>query len=301
MPKKLMPVWMKILAATAAALLTAGIWILPPALRAVFECGRGLEAQQEGRHSTAIKQYEQAQSRFPGSSAIAARLAISYFHNEKLDKCREMLARIEGRKLPGKLAGQVNDIVDKLDSTYHESGELVEVLKLYGREELEKTASRLEEYLDGNEKDVMGVFHLANINFDIGNYNAAEQLYKRVLELQPEFYSANLNLAAVYRAAGAFEKAEECCNKVLSMNKEHPQAFVALSKLELAQGDYRSGLEYARKACEYDGSDLQTAANLCIAYHYNGMTAERDELFEALRQKGYYDLTALQSVFINNK
>lgn len=301
MPKKPIPIWMKTIAAAAAILIFAGIWILPPAVQAALEGRKGLEAQQDGRHSTAIKEYEQAMQSSPNSAEIAARLAVSYFQNEKMDKCSEMLIRLQGKRLPGKLARQVNDIVGKLDSSYHESSELTEVLRLYGQEELEKTASRLEAYLKNNETDVMGNFHLANIYLDIGNIKKAEELYNQVLKLEPEFYSAKLNLAALYRLKGDYESSEEWCMRVLNANKEHPQAFVSLSKLELARGDNNRGLEYAKKAYEYDGEDLQIAANLCIAYDHNGMAAERDKLFQTLQQKDFYDLTALQSELIDRK
>lgn len=292
---------MKTFAAAAAVLVIAGVLILPPVVQAAFECRKGLIAQRDGRHSTAIKEYEQALQRFPNSEEIAARLTVSYFQNEKMDKCSEMLIWLQGKRLEGKLARQINGIVEKLDSSYHESGELTEALRLYGQEELEKTASRLEAYLKNNEMDVMGIFHLANINLDIGNIKTAEELYNKVLKLEPEFYSADLNLAALYRLKGDYEKSEECCMRVLRSNKEHPQAFVSLSKLELVRGDSELGLEYAKKAYEYDDTDLQIIANLCIAYDHSGMTAERDKLFKALQQKGFYDLNALQFSMIDNK
>jgi tetratricopeptide (TPR) repeat protein len=299
-PKKPVPLWIKILLPLSAALLISCIFILPSVLKAGLDCERGWKAQQEGRHSTAIKEYRRALEQFPDSTSIIARLAISYLYNERIDKCSEMLDRIAGRRLHGKLANQINSIVEKMDSTYHESKELVEVLMLYGQEEMENTALKLEKYLEKNENDVMGIFHLANINFDIGRYGVAEELYIRAIKLEPEFYSANLNLAAVYRETGRYEKAMECCNKVLSNNKEHPQAFIALSKLELAKGDYKTALGYAENAYEYDNSDLQVVSNLSIAYHYNKMFAERDGLFETLKQKDYYDIAAMQVVFNEN-
>ena len=304
MPKKPVPLSIKILLPVLAALLISAAFIFPSVLKAGLACERGRKAQQEGRHSTAIREYGQAISQFPDSTVIIARLAISYFHNERIDECSELLDSISGRKLPDKLCSQVNGIVEKMDSTYYESKDLVESLKLYGQEELEKTALKLEKYLDKNSNDVMGIFHLANINFDIGEYADAEELYIRAIKLQPEFYSANLNLAAVCRETGRFEKAEEYCQKVLSSTKEHPQAFVALSKLEFQRNNHEAGLEYAEKAYEYESSDLQVISNLCIAYHYNKMNADRDKLYETLKQKDYYDIVALQSVIdkdSNNK
>jgi len=296
-PKIPVPLWIKILLPVAAAVLISIILIFPSAYKTAIAYERGRKAQQEGRHSTAIREFEQVLRQFPDSDSIIARLAVSYFYNERIDECSELLDRIAGRKVSGKLSRQVNGIVGKMDSIYYESKDLVEVLKLYGQEELERTAVKLKTYLDMNKNDVMGIFHLANINFDIGRYAEAEKLYIRTTELQPEFYSAYLNLAAVYRETDQFEKAVESCRKVLSVNKEHPQAFVALSKIELERNNAAEGLEYARKAYEYDSGDLHIISNLCLAYHYNNMTDDRDILFEILKQNNYYDTAALQSVF----
>lgn len=297
MAKKPISLWIKIILLFAAAVLISSIFVVPSAFNADIAYEQGREAQQDGRHSTAIKEYEQLLKQFPNSSSIIARLAISYLQNERIDECRELLDRIAGREVSGKLSRQVNGIVEKMDSVYHESNELLEALQLYGQEELENTAGKVEKYIDADKNDVMGIFYLANINFDMGKYAEAEKLYIRAIELQPEFYSAYLNLAAVYRETDQLEKAVECCNKVLSSNKEHPQAFIALSKIELEGNNYKAGLEYAKKAYEYDNEDLNIASNLCVAYHYNKMTDDRDKLFEVLKRNEYYDIAALQSVF----
>jgi len=295
--KKPVPLWIKLALLFIIAVLISSIILFPSALKAGIAYEQGWSAQKDGRHSTAIKEYEQVLKQFPESTSILARLAISYFYNERIDECSELLDRIAGKKVSKSLSGQVNGIVDKMDSIYYESKGLGEALKLYGQEELESTAEKLEKYLDANKNDVMGIFHMANINFDMGKYSEAEKLYIKTVELQPEFYSAYLNLAAVYRKTGQLEKAAECCNKVLESNKEHPQALTALSKIELEGNNVEAGLEYAKKAYEFDSGDLNVISNLCLAYHYNKMTGDRDKYFEILKQNDYYDIVALQSVF----
>ncbi|HWQ31080.1 MAG TPA: tetratricopeptide repeat protein [Negativicutes bacterium] len=300
MPKKPVPIWAMILLPVLIALIVLCVFTLPEAVRGRIASEQGRRALDSGRYSTAIKKYEQAMERFPDSGTIAAGLAVSYFQNEQMDKCRKVLDLIEGKKLPAKLCSQVNEIIGLLDSTYHESDELAEILDKYGQEELESTAAKLEAYLAGNGTDVMGIFQLANVNFDMGKYSEAEKLYIKAAGLAPGFYSAQLNLAAVYRITGRYSESGECCHKVLAMNKEHPQAYVALSKLFLEQGSYKEALSLAMKAYEYDEGDLQVLSNLCIAYHFNGMTAERDRLLDTLKQKDYYDMPSLQSILANN-
>jgi tetratricopeptide (TPR) repeat protein len=295
--KKPVSLWIKLMLLFVTAVFITSIVLFSSALKAGISYERGWKAQKDGRHSTAIKEYEQVLKQFPESTSILARLAISYFYNERIDECSELLDQIAGKSVSRSLSGQVNGIVDKMDSMYYESKELGEALKLYGQEELESTAEKLGKYLGTNKNDVMGIFHMANINFDMGRYSEAEKLYIKTIELQPEFYSAYLNLAAVYRETGQLEKALGCCNKVLESNKEHPQAFVALSKIELEGNNVKAGLEYAKKAYEYDSGDLQIISNLCLAYHFNKMIGDRDKYFEILKQNSYYDIVALQSVF----
>ncbi len=299
MVKKPVALQMKFLLVFAVLVLIFSIAVLPSVLKAAIAYERGCRAQQDGRHSTAIKEYEKVLEEYPDFASGKARLAISYFYNERISECSELLDRIAGRSLSGKLSRRVNEIIEKLNTIYFESNELRTALGLYGQEELEKTAEKIEKYLETNEDDVMGIFQLANICFDIGRYDEAEKLYIRAVKLQPGFYSANLNLAALYRIKGMYEKAEDCCNKVLASNKEHPQAFTALSKIELEKGDYQAGLEYAKEAYGYDSGDLHIISNLSMAYHLNGMTDERDALLEVLKHNNYHDMEALQSVFVN--
>ena len=296
----MVPIWAMILLPVLIALIMLSVFLLPKSIGGRIAAEQGRRALDSGRYSTAIKKYRQALEQFPDSATIAAGLAISYFQNEQLDKCREMLALIEGRKLPARVCSRINEIIGLMDSTYHEGSELTEAMGLYGQEELERTAAKLEGYLTGNDTDVMAIFQLANINFDIGKYAEAERLYIKAAGLAPGFYSAKLNLAAVYRIMGRYDESEECCLMVLDMNKEHPQAYVALSKLSLERRSFKEALSFAAKAYEYDESDLQVLSNLCIAYHYNGMAADRDRLLEVLKQKGYYDMPSLQSIIADN-
>lgn len=195
------------------------------------------------------------------------------------------------------LTQKVNQVVGKLKGMYFESSELSKAMELYGREELEKTSEKLSAHLNKHKTDALAMLYLANIYFDIGRYNEAAAFYEKAISLQPDFSTAYLNLAALCRERGEFEKAEQNCKKVLELNSELPQAYVSLSRIEFARNRNGTGLEYAKKAYEYGGGDMSVAANLCLAYHYNKMKEDRDKLLEQLKQKNYPYLAALQSVF----
>ncbi|MGE5630643.1 MAG: tetratricopeptide repeat protein [Caulobacteraceae bacterium] len=290
-------IWIKVFLLLMAAILIYSLVGLPSVFKAGIASERGVQAQKAKRYSTAIQEYESVLGRYPDSPNIVAGLAVSYFHNERISESSKLLGEIAGREVSPGLAKEVNSIIKQLDTVYFESNELKEALKLYGQEELEKTSEKLEAYLVKHRNNALGTFYLANIYFDMGKYKEAGNYYNKALSLQPDFNSALLNLSAVYRETGDYEKAIECCNKVLERNIEHPQAYVALAKLEFKRHQDAAGLEYAEKAYKYDSRDMSVAANLCLAYYYNNMTAERDELFDILKKKNYYDMTTLESVF----
>lgn len=291
------PLWIKAAVLLSMAVIIYSHTVLPSALKTGIAYERGNTAQKEKRHITAIREYETVIKRYPDFTPVLARLAISYFYSERIGECRELLEKMADREAPDGLAEEVNGIVKKLNDMYFESNELSEAFKLYGGEELEKTSVKLETYLEKHSSDVLGMLYLANTYFDIGRYNEAIELYRKAIGLQPEFSSAYLNLAAVYRETEEYDKAVESCQRVLELNEEHPQAYVSLARIEFERHRDSMGLDYAEKAYDYGGEDMNVAANLCLAYHYNNMPEERDRLFEILKQNKYYDLATLQEVF----
>ena len=99
MAKKPVSLWIKLVLLFVIAVFITSIIVFPSALKAVIAYERGWNAQKDGRHSTAIKEYEQVLKQFPESTSILARLAISYFYNERIDECGELLDRIAGKEV----------------------------------------------------------------------------------------------------------------------------------------------------------------------------------------------------------
>ena len=127
-------------------------------------------------------------------------------------------------------------------------------------------------------------------------YQDSISLYKKVIELQPDFYSAYLNQAAAYRKIYAYGRADEMCKVVLTANVESTQAICSMIITELARGQLIKALEIAKKAYENDSSDMELEAVLCMAYHSNGDNAESLRLLADLKIKKYFDYNNLQAV-----
>lgn len=259
--------------------------------------GRGLEAEKEKKYVSAIREYKKAEKLFPFTTGVYVRLGVSYYYNGQIKEAGEVFDSIVEKRAGRKLTAEANAVVKKINSMYYMSEELGKILSGYGKEELEKTRDKLLQYSSRYPDDVLGLFYTGNIYFDLEKYSLAAEYFNKVITSQPEFFSAYLNLAATYRELGKYQEAEESCQRVLEYNIESVPAYVALSKTEQKQGNYTKFLEYAQKAYSIDSTDESAAANLSAAYHFNGMTGERDKLFSLLKSKNYYGLEALKRIY----
>ena len=83
---------------------------------------------------------------------------------------------------------------------------------------------RLRAYVEENPQDVDAARQLANMNYDIGNWQRAGELYERVLEQRPEDVDAMTDLGACYRNQGRFDDALALFRKVSEQQPDHWQA-----------------------------------------------------------------------------
>jgi len=85
----------------------------------------------------------------------------------------------------------------------------------------------------------------------------------------------------------------EHCNRVLADNRQNTAALGNLVRAELKLGDVKKGLELAIQTYNLDKTNPLSIANMALAYHYNNMPKERDEMFEALKNGAYKIITRL--------
>lgn len=87
--------------------------------------------------------------------------------------------------------------------------------------QIEELQRRLQE----NPDDADAVRTLANLNFDIQNWQRAEELYTRYLEIRPNDPDVLVDLGVTYRELGQFDRALEHFHQVQQQNPNHWQAY----------------------------------------------------------------------------
>ena len=107
-----------------------------------------------------------------------------------------------------------------------------------------------------NAQDAQTYYKNGYTYFTQGNYEMAEQNYKKAVELDPNFEDAHYWLGKVYKQTGDYSRAVEQWKKVLKINPQNPYAFSYLI------GSFRSTSRVqSDKASDYLNEGIKTIGN----------------------------------------
>jgi Tfp pilus assembly protein PilF len=103
-----------------------------------------------------------------------------------------------------------------------------------------------------NEKKLIikKTFDLAVKNHQNNKFNVAQDLYNKILEIDPNYANAHYNLSLIYRGLGEFQKAIGCYEKVITINPNYADAhnnlgiiFKELGEIEKAKDCFEKAIE----------------------------------------------------------
>jgi tetratricopeptide (TPR) repeat protein len=84
---------------------------------------------------------------------------------------------------------------------------------------------QLREIVEKNPNDVQAVRKLADLNFDIQNWQRAQELYSHYLELKPNDPDVITDLGITYRGLQQYDKAIDLFNQAKKLEPGHWQAY----------------------------------------------------------------------------
>lgn len=303
--KRPLPVWVKGIFVLMAILFIVAITRFPSTFKAGIAFERGMRAEASGKYLTAMKEYKVVTDRFPNSTLSLARLFISTYNNGSVSEAYEIFKKIAGRNPKDQsIVTEVNGTIDRIEKMYFTSDELGKILNEHQNDKSDQLVTLLKKFLSNNPGDVQASYYLSDILFDQKKYDEAELIMSKIIETNPDFYEGYLFMAAIYRQKGDFEKAQESCKVVIEHNSENSSAYASLAKVLLKSHEDDKGLEMAKKAYEINQNDPSVLATLSLAYHYNNLTKERDDMFNQLKKQykdDTYDLNFLNGIFSNKE
>ena len=298
--KRPFPAFIKIISLILAILFVVALTKFPSILKDGIQFEKGKRAENNGRYLTAMNTYKELENKYSDSTLILSRLFITAYNNDELDYAFSLFDKIAGREVDDEsLLNEVNGIIDRIDAIYYISDELENIFIESESISIEETVELYRSYLVENPEDVMASYYFANLLYELEEFDEGLSIIKNTVEHNPDYFSGQLLLAAFYREIGEFVKARECCNEVIQQNSEYSYAYAALSRIELKDYNDSTGLDMALKAYELkeDSSNVYT---LALAYHYNNMIEERDNMYNKYLQfedSDPYTLNLMESIF----
>ncbi|HHV30223.1 tetratricopeptide repeat protein [Acetivibrio mesophilus] len=299
--KRRFPLWIKIfsliiiLAATIFSLIK-----LTSVVSGTVAFNRGEKASKEKNYITAANEYKKAIEKHSDSTVVLAKLFVAQYYNLQIDEAFATFETISGRESDMELVDMVNSIIEKIETYYYPQDNSFYTTLLTYYDDVEILVEAITEYLEYYPDDVCATYYLADKKVELKRYDEAEQLMNDVLAKYDDFYFGHLLLAEIYCEKGDYDKSVEYCQKVLADNQQNTAALGNLVRAELKLGDVKKGMELATKTYELDKTNPLSVSNMALAYHYNNMTKERDEMFEQLKNGTYidnYTINLLTSIF----
>ena len=100
----------------------------------------------------------------------------------------------------------------------------------------------------GNQEATVSI---ANLNFDLKNYNEAIQWYEKALVRDPSNINLISDLGTSHMWMGEYQKAVDLYNKSLSINPKHLQTLMNLGIARMSMGDRAGAAEMWEKVVTY--------------------------------------------------
>jgi tetratricopeptide (TPR) repeat protein len=127
-------------------------------------------------------------------------------------------------------------------------------------------------------------FNLASVYFRLKNYDAAIAADRRVLELNPNYAIAVLDLALAYQAAGRTDEALASFQRTLELLPENVKALLNLAEIHYTRGERQKALEYYQRAAKVVPRLALVQANIgTLAMEMNRLDLAETALREAER------------------
>lgn len=127
------------------------------------------------------------------------------------------------------------------------------------------------EHMPGTYTTETHLKELARLRVELGHYEQAEDLYRRLSELDPEEPSYLYERAQLQRSLFAFKEARLCLEKLLALNPDDRKGLEAYASLLNCTGDYAAALPYLKRLAEKEPASLAVESYLLLATSTGGL------------------------------
>ena len=116
---------------------------------------------------------------------------------------------------------------------------------------LKSSVAEQQEILKKDPNNQEATVSMANLNFDLKNYQEAIQWYEKALQRDPSNINLITDLGTSHMWMGNYDKAVELYNKSLSMDPKHLQTLMNLGIVRMSMGDRAGAAEMWEKVITF--------------------------------------------------
>ena len=231
---------------------------------------------------------------------------------DQIEVARNLLQRGQEKGLKGE---QADKLVARIESSQGSktsadslpSEKLEEILSLYKQGKFEELIQQENTLMEEFSQVPSLINILAELNFRFGRFSKAIELYKRAIQLKPDYAEAYNNMGVAYKESNDFSAAIESYKKAFSI---HPGLVEAYNNLGLAfnkQGEYQKSIETYKKALELKPDYAEAHNNLGVIYnelykHEEAVISYNKAIyFNSEYVSAYYNLGNAFSALDNNE
>ena len=127
---------------------------------------------------------------------------------------------------------------------------------------------------------IQKTFNLAVKNHTENNLDVAKNLYKKVIEINPNHEDAHNNLGVIFYNLGEYQKAKSCYEKVIKINPNSSNTFYNLGLIFYRLRELQKAKEYYEKAIEINSNYADAHNNLGGVFNELGELEKAKNCYE---------------------
>jgi len=124
--------------------------------------------------------------------------------------------------------------------------------------------------LDIEPDHVKSIFYLGSLSVQTRNFDRAKQLLNKTIQINPNHTKAHNNLGIVFQELGEPQKAISCYEKAIEINPNYAGAYSNLGAVFNELGDHKKAISCCEKAIEINPNYADAYNNLGVVFNELG-------------------------------
>ena len=131
-----------------------------------------------------------------------------------------------------------------------------------------------------NDLNTEELFHHAEKFHKKNDILKAENLYKKIIEIDPQHIGSLNNLGIILIGKRKFKEAKNLFNKIIQINPSYSSSYNSLGIINKTQNNLNAAINYFKKAVEINSKDFYAFNNLGLIFRQKNENIKALEYFE---------------------